>query len=103
IAERRELVIPAWIGDPIDMPNPPHARDEEGRLHWGRQIDRPVRRVGLRDIEVERSFGTYQPDVYAQDEAGELLIEIRVTHAVDDRKAARVQAQDRRMVEIDLS
>jgi len=103
IAERQELVIPAWIGDPIDMPNPPHARDEEGRLHWGRQIDRPMRRVGLRDIEVERPFGTYQPDVYARDEAGELLIEIRVTHAVDDRKAARVQAQGRRMVEIDLS
>lgn len=103
IAERQELVIPAWIGDPINMPNPPHARDEEGRLHWGRQIHRPIRRVGLRDIEVERSFGTYQPDVYARDEAGELLIEIRVTHAVDDSKAARVQAQGRRMVEIDLS
>lgn len=103
IAERHELVIPAWTGDPIDMPNPPHARDEEGRLHWGRQIDHPMRRVGLRDIEVERSFGTYQPDVYARDEVDELLIEIRVTHAVDDRKAARVQAQGRRMVEIDLS
>ena len=103
IAERQELVIPAWTGDPIDMPNPPHARDDEGRLHWGRQIDRPMRRVGLHDIEVERSFGTYQPDVYAKDEAGELLIEIRVTHAVDDRKAARVQAEGRRMVEIDLS
>src|SRR5690606_29809801 len=51
----------------------------------------------------ERSFGTYQPDVYARDGAGELLIEIRVTHAVDDCKAARVQAQGRRMVEIDLS
>jgi hypothetical protein len=62
-----------------------------------------MRRVGLRDIEVERSFGTYQPDLYAMDEAGELLIEIRVTHAVDDRKAARVQAQGLRMVEIDLS
>lgn len=103
IAVRQELVIPAWIGDPIVMPNPPHARDEEGQLHWGRQIDRPMRRVGLRDIEVERTLGAYQPDVYAKDEAGELLIEIRVTHAVDDRKAARVQAQARRMVEIDLS
>ena len=103
IAERQELVIPAWIGDLVDMPNPPHARDNEGKLHWGRQIDRPTRRVGLHDIEVERSFGTYQPDVYAHDESGELLVEIRVTHAVDDRKAARVQAQGRRMVEIDLA
>jgi hypothetical protein len=57
----------------------------------------------LRDIEVERSFGAYQPDVYALDDVGELLIEIRVTHAVDDNKAARVQLHGRRMVEIDLS
>lgn len=103
IADRQELVLPAWIGDLVDMPNPPHARDDEGRLHWGRQIDRPARRVGLRDIEVERSFGAYQPDVCAHDECGELLVEIRVTHAVDDRKALRVQAHGRRMVEIDLS
>ena len=103
IAERQELVIPAWDGEPIDMPNPPHARDIDGRLHWGRQIDLPMRRVGLRDIEVERYFGTYQPDVYAWDDDGELLIEVRVTHAVDECKAARVQAQGQRMVEIDLS
>jgi hypothetical protein len=103
IADRQELVIPAWIGDLVDMPNPPHARDDEGRLHWGRQIDHPARSVGLSDIEVERSFGAYQPDVYAHDECGELLVEIRVTHAVDDRKAVRVQAHGRRMVEIDLS
>lgn len=103
VAERQELVIPVWTGDPIDMPNPPHAHDQEGRLHWGRKIDHPMRRVRLRDIEVERSLGTYQPDVYAWDAAGELLIEIRVTHAVDDHKAARVQVQGRRMVEIDLS
>ena len=37
-------------------------------------------------------MGEYQPDVYAWDESGELLIEVRVTHAVDDRKASRVQA-----------
>jgi hypothetical protein len=103
IVERQELLVPAWIGDLIDMPNPPHARDDEGQLHRGKPIDRPARRVGLRDIEVERSFGTYQPDVYALDEVGELLIEIRVTHAVDDNKAARVQLHGRRMVEIDLS
>lgn len=103
IAERQQLVIPAWIGDLVDMPNPPHARDDGGRLHWGRQIDHPARRVELRDIEVERSFGTYQPDVCAHDETGELLIEVRVTHAVDDRKAARVQMQGHRMVEVDLS
>lgn len=103
IADHRRLVIPAWTGDPIDMPNPPHARDEDGRLHWGRQVDYPTRNMELRDIEIERSFGTYQPDVVAWDAVGELLIEIRVTHAVGDIKAARVQAEGRRMVEVDLS
>lgn len=103
IADHQRLLIPAWTGDLIDMPNPPHARDEDGRLHWGRQVDHPTRNMELRDIEIERSFGTYQPDVVAWDAVGELLIEIRVTHAVGDIKAARVQAQGRRMVEIDLS
>ncbi|MEN1944456.1 competence protein CoiA family protein [Luteimonas sp. MJ293] len=103
IADYQRLAVPAWAGDPIDMPNPPHARDEDGCLHWGRPVDYPARSMELRDIEIERSFGTYKPDVVARDEVGELLIEVRVTHAVDDIKAERVQAQGRRMVEIDLS
>lgn len=103
IAERSELLLPAWDGDPIDMPNPPHARDDEGSLHWGQKIDHPARRTTLHETELERRFGAYQPDVYAIDETGELLVEIHVTHAVDDRKAARVQAHGRRMIEIDLS
>lgn len=103
IADHQRLVVPAWTGDPIDMPNPPRARDEDGHLHWGRQVDRPACSMELRDIEIERSFGTYTPDVVGRDEVGELLIEVRVTHAVGDIKAERVQAQGRRMVEIDLS
>ena len=103
IAERRVLGLPTWGGDLLDMPNPPFARDDAGYGHRGRFIDYPARQVCLVDVEVERSFGEYQPDVYAWDESGELLIEVRVTHAVDDRKATRVQAHGRRMVEIDLS
>src|SRR3546814_19986385 len=71
IVERKELAIPAWDGDPIDMPNPPYARDDEGQILWGRPIDRPARRAGLRDLEVERSFGPYLPDAYAGDERSE--------------------------------
>lgn len=103
IVDRQEVVIPAWMGDLVDMPNPPHARDDAGQIHWGRPVERPSRRITLRDLEKERWFGTYQPDVYALDDEGELLIEIRVTHAVGDRKAQRVQAEGRRMIEIDLS
>ena len=103
IAERGELLIPAWIGDLLDMPNPPRARDDEGRFHEGEKVDYPAVQTFLHDIQPERSFETYQPDIWARDEVGELLIEIRVTHAVDDRKAGRVQAHGRRMIEIDLS
>lgn len=103
IGERQVLVLPAWRGDEDGMPNPPQAEDEEGYWHRGRAVDCPAREVRLEAVELERSFGPYQPDVCAQDDAGELLIEIRVTHAVDDRKAHRVQAHGRRMVEIDLS
>jgi hypothetical protein len=103
IAEKRELLLPAWVGDLIDKPNPPRARDEYGQLHQGAVVEYPARRAALQQIELERPFGPFQPDVYALDEVGELLIEIRVTHAVDDTKAAKVQCSGRRMIEIDLS
>ncbi len=103
IAEHLTLLVPGWNGDSLDMPNPPHARDDEGVLHRGRKIELPDHVVMLHDVEVERSFGGYQPDVYASDDVGELLIEIRVTHAVDETKARRVQEQGQRMIEIDLS
>lgn len=103
IAERRVLDLPAWGAVLLDMPNPPFARDDDGFSHRGRVVDYPARRVCLTDIQLERSLGEYKPDVCAHDDSGELLIEIRVTHAVDDRKATRVQAHGRRMVEIDLS
>jgi hypothetical protein len=103
IAEHRQLRVPAWDGDWIEMPNPPQARDADGHIHTGRRVDYLARQSMLREVELERWFGTYKPDVYAWDEAGELLVEIRVTHAVDDRKAERVQAHGRRMIEIDLS
>lgn len=103
IAERQTLLLPTWVGDLIDMPNPPQARDHDGVCHLGRRVDHPMRLAKLHHIEIERSFGSYQPDVYAHDEAGALLVEIRVTHAVDDRKASLVQVHGRRMIEIDLS
>lgn len=103
IVERAELLTPTWNGDLLEMANPPQVSDNEGRVHLGSRVDYPAARRALSDIEPERSFGDYRPDIYARDDVGELLIEIRVTHAVDQRKAARVQAHGRRMVEIDLS
>lgn len=103
IEEHREMLLPAWTGDMLEMPNPPTARDAQGQLHEGRKVAFPATRVVLHEVEPERWLGSYKPDIAAVDEKGELLVEIRVTHGVDDQKAARVQAHGRRMIEIDLS
>ncbi len=103
IEDRRELLLPAWIGDLLEMPNPPQAWDDRGQLHQGRKVEVPAQRAGLLEVEQECWLGTYKPDIYAVDDTGELLIEIRVTHAVDGEKAKRVQARGHRMIEIDLS
>lgn len=103
IADRRRLLLPAWEGHPATMPNPPNAPDAEGQWHSGRRVELPGHTVALDKIDVERNFGAYIPDVSAVDATGPLLIEICVTHAVEDSKAARVGAHGYRMVEIDLS
>ncbi|KFN47211.1 competence protein CoiA family protein, partial [Arenimonas composti] len=84
IVERAELLTPAWNGDRLDMPNPAQARDDEGRIHVGSRVDFPAMQRRLADVEAERQIGGFRPDLVAQDDDGELLIEIRVTHAVDD-------------------
>lgn len=83
IADKGRLLLPSWNGHPSTMPNPPRAQDDDGQWHNGRKVDLPGHTVALQGIEVERSFGTYTPDVSATDPSGTLLIEIRVTHAVD--------------------
>lgn len=103
IEDRLELLLPAWDGDLLEMPNPPTARDDNGQLHEGMRVDVPARRVAITNVEQEVWFGSYRPDVVAVDDVGVLLIEIQVTHAVDAGKSKRVQAQGHRMIEIDLS
>lgn len=103
IQDRRQVLLPGWTFDPLEMPNPPTACDDEGRPYEGKRVDFPAREAELQVVRQEQHMGAYQPDVLAMDDAGELLIEIRVTHAVDARKAELVQGDGRRMIEIDLS
>ncbi|KAF1704226.1 hypothetical protein CSC66_05090 [Pseudoxanthomonas kaohsiungensis] len=102
ICERPRLTLPAWNGTE-DMPNPPTATDVRGGKLLGHRVDYPSRTVQLRKARAEASIADYRPDVLAEDEDGELLIEIRVSHAVTDLKTRNVQSEGRRMVEIDLS
>lgn len=103
ILDTKKLLLPGWNGDLVEMPNPPIARDIAGKVHRGREVNFPARITMLAHAEPEKVLDNCKPDIYARDEGGELLIEIRVTHAVDDQKTIRVKAAGQRMVEIDLS
>lgn len=102
IADERRLWLPAWDGT-REMPNPPQLRDSLGFVMTGRRVEFPARQSHLTDALVEHSHGDYIPDVTAHDDHGKLLIEIRVSHAVDDLKLRRIQSEGLRMIEIDLS
>lgn len=102
LADHAGLLLPAWDGED-DMPNPPVLADDTGCWWTGTRVDYPARRIQLQDLRLEQAQGDYTPDVVAQDDRGELLIEIRVSHAVDALKRRRIQAEGKRLVEIDLS
>jgi len=102
LAEHGALVLPGWDGEER-MPNPPTLVDDEGCWIAGRRVEMPARQVRLTEVRTEERQGDYTPDVLAQDAQGELLIEIRVSHAVDALKRQRIQSEGRRLVEIDLS
>jgi hypothetical protein len=102
IVDKSVLMLPAWDGDE-GMPNPPSAADDDGRLHQGRRLNFPSTMIALTEARAEVQRGDYRPDVVATDLMGDLLIEIRVTHAVGDQKTRNVQSDGHRMMEIDLS
>lgn len=102
ICEQRRLLLPAWNGAD-GMPNPPTAVDDRGRRLLGKAVDFPARTAQFKNASAELRHVDYRPDVSAEDEEGELLIEIRVSHAVTDLKMRNVQSEGRRMIEIDLS
>ena len=102
IVDKGRLMLPAWDGDET-MPNPPCAPDANGQLHQGHRVDIPANMVVLTDACMEIQRVDYRPDVVAKDSDGDLLIEVRVTHAVGDQKTRNVRSDGYRMVEIDLS
>jgi hypothetical protein len=91
------------MGSALTTPNPPLEQDISGCWHGGRRVDLPEKWSNLDDVRVEHRIDAFTPDVLAVDEEGALLIEIRVTHAVDDPKREWVRSAGHRMLEIDLS
>lgn len=102
VVEHALLLLPTWDGEE-EMPNPPVLADEEGQWWSGSRVDFGARQVRFADVGTEESKGDYRPDIVAVDDKGELLIEIRVSHAVDPLKRRRIQSEGKRLVEIDLS
>lgn len=102
IQDHLRVQVPAWDGS-HDMPTPPSKLDDCGQLMTGRKVAFPARMVSLMSAALEIGRGDYIPDVTAHDAEGELLIEIRVRHAVNNLKQRRVQSDGVRMIEIDLS
>jgi hypothetical protein len=103
IADKLRILLPAWDGCPPGMANPPSALDSSGKTHLGRAVDLPARAATLTSALLEQPLGAYIPDVLAEDQEGPLLIEVRVTHAVEERKAEWATKDGWRMLEIDLS
>jgi hypothetical protein len=102
ICEAAEILVPDWTGAG-ELENPPLAPDIRGQLHEGRRIYVPARTAPLHRTEEEYRYTDYVPDISALDDEGELLLEVRYRHPVDAVKLARVRADGRRMIEIDLS
>lgn len=102
IADQLALTLPAWDGE-HDMPNPSVLMDDSGMMLHGRRVEWPAQRKSLTKVRLEESQGDFIPDVIAEDDEGTLLIEIRVTHAVEEIKRRRIQSEGTRLIEIDLS
>ncbi len=102
LADATTLALPAWVGTPA-MPNPPSASDWEGRLVIGEAVHLPAKTVPVASGRQEVSFGNVRADVVLDDGEGQLLVEVRVTHKVDEIKEERVRGLGLRMLEVDLS
>lgn len=59
--------------------------------------------ITFSSIEIEKTQGDFIPDVIGYIGQRKLLIEIRVFHAIDERKQAKIQSSDTSCVEVDLS
>lgn len=63
----------------------------------------PARIYELESVRLEKRIGQIIPDVLAVVGGKELIVEIRVTHAVDEEKCNKIRALNRSAIEIDLS
>lgn len=54
------------------------------------------------NVETEKYFGDFRPDVYMENNEQSVAIEIMVTHPVDDEKKDKIKEKGLSLIEIDL-
>ena len=89
IAEHREILLPA-----VEVEFP-HSTWRRGIAH--------ERRYDVESVDVERKLGTIIPDVVVRVRDRPLLVEVKVTHGIDDQKLKEIKELGLSCVEIDLS
>ena len=62
-----------------------------------------MKRIQFDSVEVEKSAGTYRPDLKCSINGKTLYIEVAVTHFVDETKKAKIYRDGNPVLEIDLS
>lgn len=89
LAKRREIVLPTV---------------EIGFRHstW-RTVIAKERRYEIESVAVERKLGSIVPDVIARIKGRELLVEVTITHGVDDQKLKKIRDLRLSCVEINLT
>ena len=89
LATSREIVLPEVV---VQFP---HASQ--------RRVIAQQRRYEIECVDVERKLGSTIPDVIVQIKGRKLLVEVAVTHKVDEEKLQNIREQGLSCVEIDLS
>ena len=89
LAKRKEIVLPEVALN--------------ASYGFPRIVVAPQRRYAIESAEVERKTGSIIPDVIVEVSGRQLLVEMTVTHGVDDAKLAKIRELGLSCLEIDLS
>lgn len=89
LAKRKEIVLPEVV---VDFP-----------YRSRRTVIAPQRRYPIESAEVERKTGTVIPDVIVEMSGRRFLVEVTVTHGVDEAKLRKIRELRLSCLEIDLS
>ena len=89
LAKRKEIVLPEVA--------------VKGSYGFPRIVVAPQRRYAIESAEVERKTGSIIPDVIVEVSRRQLLVEVTVTHGVDDTKLTKIRELGLSCLEIDLS